>query len=354
MRRNKILTLLLPIQFLLVQYVSTHSYQVEKYYSNGIYLFISKFLRIIFGWIPFSFGDVLYVLLIIYVFFAIRKRVKNKSWSFTQLFFSIGAKVSILYFIFYLFWGLNYYRMPLQYNLGLVKQTYKLDDLTLLNEKLLVKITTLHYVLTSNDTLAVTTKLTTNELLLKGINAYTLLETKIPEFTYTNKVVKKSIFSLPLTYMGFSGYVNPFTNEAQVNYKIPAYTKTMVTTHEIAHQLGYAKESEANFIGFLASINSKDTLTNYTAYLVAFQYSLSELRQSDEIAFRDIYKRIPKGVKKNVEQSRKFWRAYQNPLEPLFKKLYDLFLKSNNQKNGIKSYSKMTDLLMSYEKQFGI
>jgi hypothetical protein len=54
--------------------------------------------------------------------------------------------------------------------------------------------------------------------------------------------------------MGFGGYLNPFT-EAQVNYLGPMYSFPM-TAHEMAHQMGYASESECNFIGFLASVKN--------------------------------------------------------------------------------------------------
>src|ERR1700749_1650034 len=39
---------------------------VEKYYSTGIYPFISIFPRPAFGWIPFSVGDILYALVFLY------------------------------------------------------------------------------------------------------------------------------------------------------------------------------------------------------------------------------------------------------------------------------------------------
>jgi hypothetical protein len=35
-------------------------------------------------------------------------------------------------------------------------------------------------------------------------------------------------------YMGFSGYLNPFTNEAQVNYLGPMYTFPATTCREMA------------------------------------------------------------------------------------------------------------------------
>ena len=53
-----------------------------------------------------------------------------------------------------------------------------------------------------------------NTAKLKGIFKESLLKSN-----YKNVSVKKSLFSLPLTYMGFSGYINPFTNEANINRK---------------------------------------------------------------------------------------------------------------------------------------
>ena len=39
--------------------------------------------------------------------------------------------------------------------------------------------------------------------------------------------------------MGFSGYLNPFTHEAQADDLMPLFN-TPLTAHEMAHQLGYA------------------------------------------------------------------------------------------------------------------
>ncbi len=59
-------------------------------------------------------------------------------------------------------------------------------------------------------------------------------------------------------YLGFTGYYNPFTGEAQVNTTVPLFVQPFTTCHEIGHQLGYAKENEANFAGYLAAKSSPD------------------------------------------------------------------------------------------------
>ncbi|HZH68826.1 MAG TPA: DUF3810 domain-containing protein, partial [Flavobacteriaceae bacterium] len=55
-----ILTLLLLGQIIGLRFLALFPEVVEKYYSLGIYPFLSKILRYAFGWIPFCIGDVLY------------------------------------------------------------------------------------------------------------------------------------------------------------------------------------------------------------------------------------------------------------------------------------------------------
>ncbi len=347
--KNKILSLLLIVQIVLVKWLANYPELIEKYYSNGIYPYISTFLRMLFGWLPFSVGDILYLIIIILVIRGVIKFIKNKSKKWSSALFNITAKLSIGYFIFHFFWGFNYYRLPVQDSMNMTIPKYNVDELSLLTEKLLVKTQELHFKITKNDSLPVTIQLDKNLLFKNASNSYVLLSEKYPQFNYSNKKVKKSLFSLPLTFMGFSGYLNPFTNEAQVNYKVPKYKLPAIATHEIAHQLGYANESEANFIGYLAAKYSEDLLLNYSGNIMALRYCLSEIYRSDKELYKEFVSRIPKGVKLNLQQSRDFWNSYDNPFEPLFKTFYDLFLKSNSQKQGIKSYGKMVGLLLAYE-----
>ena len=69
--------------------------------------------------------------------------------------------------------------------------------------------------------------------------------------------------SLPLTYLGFSGYINPFTNESQINSLIPKNSIPHTASHEIAHQLGFSQELECNFIAFVNLTNNEDLYFKY-------------------------------------------------------------------------------------------
>ena len=347
----RLLTLFLIVQYFFVKLASRYPTYIEHYYSNGIYPFISKVFRAVFGWIPFSIGDVYYFLVGLFLLISIYQFIKSKFKNIIPQLFRLGAFLSVFYFIFHLFWGMNYHRTTLFNTLELEQKEYSMDALQNLTNTILTKLTYTHSQLTSNDSLKVIVPYTKSDILTKTSLGYDALSKKYPQYTYQKVSLKKSLFSLPLTYMGFSGYFNPFSGEAQVDYLIPKVTLPMTASHEVAHQLGIASESEANFIGYLAATNSKDLYFNYSGYLTAFRYSISAIHFRDSLASKKIIKSIPVGILKNIQESQDFWQSYQNEAEPFFKLFYDNYLKANQQKDGMQSYSKMVNLLIAYDEK---
>jgi hypothetical protein len=350
----QILTLLLVVQLLLVKLVSHFPNFIEHYYSNGIYPFISKLFRSVFGWIPFSIGDVFYFLLGLTLLISIYKFIKNKGKGAKQHLFRFGAYLSVFYFLFHLLWGMNYHRNSLFKTLELEQKEYTLEELTNLTHNLLNKLKQTHLQLVSNDTLKVEIPYSKSEIIKKTASGYKALSKEYPQYTYKRVSLKKSIFSVPLTYMGFSGYFNPLSGEAQVDYLVPKVSLPMISSHEVAHQLGIASESEANFIGFLAATKSEDKNFNYSAYIIALRYSVSAIHFRDSITSKEIIKEIPIGILKNIKESQEFWQSYQNAAEPFFKLFYDNYLKANQQKDGMQSYSKMVNLLVVYNEKYDL
>jgi hypothetical protein len=165
---------------------------------------------------------------------------------------------------------------------------------------------------------------------------------------YETPSQKQSLYSLPLAYMGFSGYLNPFTNEAQVNSKTPVNSMPLTLAHEQAHQLGYAAESEANFVAFLATYNHKDPYFRYAAHTFALRYCLKDLYKRDKTTFKALTNNIHSGITKDFRNREKKWAQFENPLEPIFKRVYGGFLKANQQTQGIESYNQVVALVVNY------
>ena len=346
-KRNILLTVFLFLQIFLVRILSGHPEIVERYYSRGIYPFISGISRSLFGWVPFSVGDIFYGLLIFLLLRFIYRLVKKKERMKTVLGFM--AACSVLYFLFYALWGLNYSRQPMELNMALNKTDYDLEILKGFTDRMIQRTDSLHGLLSENDSMPVIIPYSKKEIIDKAVLGYDDLEDRFSNYAYSRPSIKKSIFSLPLTYMGFSGYLNPITGEAQVDALIPKIDMPITASHEIAHQLGIASEDEANFLGFLAAYYHQDAYFNYAAHLFALRYALLDIRRADEKLLENYVQRLPKGVIENWRESNDFWKRYENPLEPFFKWFYDNYLKFNRQQDGLKSYNKVLEFLIAYD-----
>lgn len=320
---------------------------VEHFYSNGLYPIVSNLLRTTLGSLPFSLGDSIYFILISFIakwFWNNRKHWKT-NWKNNLL--SILSFVSVFYFMFHFLWAMNYYRQPLFEKMQ-IQREYTDADLLVFTKKLISKTNAIQNQLTKNDSAKIVFPFTQEETFKMNLNGYKNLASNYPFFSYSNLSIKKSLFSLPLTYMGFGGYLNPFTNEAQVNYLMPMYNFPTTSCHEMAHQMGFASESECNFIGYLASVKSENAYFKYSGYSFALRYCLMNWQIRNEETFKQLLKTVHPGILKNYKESEDFWKQYETPIERGFHVFYDNFLKMNHQKDGIESYSKFVNLMVNF------
>ena len=353
MKKKYFLPVFLFVQIILMKVLALFPEFVERYYSNGLYLYLSKISRIVLGWIPFSVGDLFYTILFFFIFRWIYKNRIGffKNWKANGL--TVLSFISILYFLFHFLWGINYYRIPLHEKIGIEKE-YTKAQLVALTEKLIAKTNQLQFQIEKDSTKKVVFNYSEQEMYEMSPNGYDLFSNQLTEIEYKNESIKSSLYSLPLSYMGFGGYLNPFTNEAQVNSLKPKYTSPLTICHEMAHQTGIASESDCNFIGFMAASSNKDVYFQYSAYAFALNYCLYNLEVMEEGSSKSYRKFINKGVLENFNENKTFWKQYHSWIDTFFEYFYDKFLKFNQQKDGMESYSKFVGLLINYDLKHNI
>ena len=348
------LILALFVVALLIKLLSLNSDFIERYYSNGVYIFISRMLRILFGWLPFSIGDVFYFIAIFWLLVKLVRfiRLLLKKQLTRQWFFAAIRKlilvVLIVYILFNALWGLNYNRNGIAYQLKLQKPKESKELLFSITQELLARVNISRRVLPTRLVFASAKNFTNT-----AVAGYDNLHKQFPFLAYQNKSVKSSFYNVAGNYLGFSGYYNPFSGEAQINTSLPVFLLPYVTCHEMAHQLGYAGEDEANFVGYLAAISAPDPRFQYSVYFDLFNYANSELFFYDSTAARNNYKQLDTLVKADLKTYRQFLRSYKNPLEPLITDLYGNYLKANNQPRGMETYSDVISWLMAYRLKYG-
>ena len=337
---------IIPLYFL-VKLLSFFPEFVENFYSNGLYPILSKSMRYILGWLPFSFGDLVYGISVIMILRWLYKNARRLTRDTKQWLVDVFAAVSVVYFAFHILWGMNYYRLPLHENLGLESE-YTTEELIDVTRSLIAASNHAHLKLVPHDSIQVEIPYSKSEIINLVPEGYDRLEMDYPELQYRTKSIKRSIFSLPLTYMGFAGYLNPLTNEAHVDGLIPSFKYPTTASHEVAHQLGYAAENEANFIGFLASIHHQDSYFNYSGFTFGLRHCLIEIYKRDEEVYHELLDTLNPGIIKNYQEVQEFWDSYKNPAEIIFRYTYDGFLKANQQTGGMQSSSYVVALIVNF------
>ncbi len=348
-RTKIVLSVFLLVQIAALRLLANYPQFVETYYSQAIYPYISTTFRLVFGWIPFSVGEMLYSTLIILLLRWLYLNLKKIKTHSKSLALTATANLSLIFFVFNMLWGLNYYRVPLHQTLQLEK-TYTTQELITFTQDLIAKANHLHSQLATNDSLPVSNPYTHQQTFQIAAQAFKDPNPNYPFLQLKHKSLKTSTWSLPLSYMGIGGYYNPITAEAHVNKKIIKHRFAIISLHEIAHQLGYAAENEANFIAYLVATNHHNTYFQYAATLFALRYCLNQIAQRDPETFQELTPSIAPGILQTYTEIAQFWQKYQGPLNTLSNRFFDQFLKANNQPLGIQSYSYMVALLVNYHK----
>ncbi len=353
-RKKWFLVTLIALIVIIKLWAQNHN-NVEIYYTNKFYYFVSVALRFLFGWIPFSFGDVVYLVACCWLLW---KLVKNGKLFFKKkisraIFFQKLLKLVVIlvvvYIVFNIFWGLNYNRKGITWQLQLKEVAYDTAGLKLIQQLLLQKVNESKTTLKNQKTVYPDN----TSLFKRAAECYNQADKKYPFIKYEVHSVKSSFYGWLGNYLGFTGYYNPFTGEAQVNTTIPKFLLPYIAVHEIGHQLGYAKEDEANFSGYLAAVSSHDTLFQYSAYLDLYVYANHEVFYFDSTASKISAKQLIPEVKADLLEWKHFNENHTSFLEPAITWLYGKYLQINQQPKGMRSYNEVIAMLMAYYKKYG-
>jgi hypothetical protein len=346
--------LILPLVFVvLIVVLKRFPVLIEDYYSTFIYIKISNFLRIITGWSKISLGDILYAIVGLQILIWVIKIVwlffkKHTSWfDFRKGFIVIIKRLMWLYIVFNFLWGLNYNRLGIAYQLQIVPKNYSKDEVENLVCDLVDKVNESRRKI-ERDSLPV---FSYQQIFKVADSAYSNATKQYPFLVHHNPSAKKSLYTGISHYVGFTGYYNPFSGEAQVSTDLPNILLPYISTHEIAHQLGYASEGEANFVGYLAGSKSDNIYLNYSVYMDLYKYAATELFLKDFTTSHGW--ELDSLVRKDFRDIRKFFNKKSNHVAPYMSGLYNQYLLANQQIRGIESYNDVVAFLIAYKKKYG-
>ncbi len=165
------------------------------------------------------------------------------------------------------------------------------------------------------------------------------------------------------------GYYFPFSLEANYNDVMYIMNKPATMCHELAHLRGYIYEDEANFISYLACVQSDDIYFQYSGYLSVLNYLENDLYKASQIIPEDFerikektgFTQVLPGVwEDNIFVEQKEWNRINGKallstetVDQVTDTLVDASLKLNGVADGKVSYSRVVILLLQYEKEKG-
>jgi hypothetical protein len=349
--------LFLLLAALMIRIFSWNEAWVERYYTYGVYPYISLVLRTLLGWIPFSIGDILYffagLFLLVSLIKLVRRIRKHKADKlFWVTFIQRGLKgVLWVYLLFNVLWGLNYDRQGIGAQLQLQVTHYETEDIRQLVTVLHERLNTAATQLTVNQRKALSSNDTIHHL---GIQSYQEAYTQYPFLLYKQPAIKSSLYTFVGHYFGFTGYYNPFSGEAQLKTTVPRFLQPFIINHEIAHQLGYAKENEANLVAYLTGSHSSLPAVRYATYFETYLYAIRDLGRRDSTMAKSLHTTLHPQVQKDLVELMEYLLKSENAVEPYISKFYDQFLKLNRQPKGTRTYNEVVAWLIAYQKKYGL
>ena len=160
---------------------------------------------------------------------------------------------------------------------------------------------------------------------------------------------KKVFMNEYYTHTSILGYFLPFFHEIHLNPQQPWLQYPGALAHEKAHQFGITSEAECNFYGYLACIESDNPFVQYSGYFSVLGYIASDARRLLPGTWRTYLAKIDPHILAESAQISAYWRSHRHEkLSRIQNKVYDTYLKANRIPTGIKNYSDVTALLLTY------
>ncbi|RMF69980.1 MAG: DUF3810 domain-containing protein [Calditrichaeota bacterium] len=325
--------------YLLLQLLANFPNFVEKYYSTGLYPLIASAMSNFSSQFPFSLSEfTLWVLILFGIPFTVN-RMKKKRLTLPRLALNLLTGAAIVYIWFYLFWGINYLRTPLQTTLHLDKVQLPLDAY----DSTFVDIIKAANQLNLNYSMMEVERINAD---IEKAYAETFAELGLHP-PHANPAVKSFAGNWLLNKLTTNGWFSPFFNEVHYNRDVLIFELPFVIAHEKAHQLGYTNEAEANFLAHLVCTRCEEPLIRYSGYFSLITYFMGNVRQDKER--RHFFaEKISERVRLDLAAVRDRWEHNRGILSRISSRGYDLYLKANQVKEGLRSYSRVVDLVIRY------
>ncbi|WP_372370521.1 DUF3810 family protein [Candidatus Uabimicrobium sp. HlEnr_7] len=305
---------------------------VDTWYSCLLYPYSQFFLSLIAKLFFFCSIDELFLLVILCTSVILcwkSYKCKNRKQFLQYLGINTIIAFCYIYCVFNLVWGFNYLRQPFHQHMKIEITTTSIDNY----EKVAQKMVTI----------------------LNELQDCQFLETELPD-NKVNIAIHKTITSIypnpvtppPTKYLFFNEFMNiagisgiflPLFMEPHINADLLPWERPLVMAHEKAHFHGFASETDANLVAYIACISASQGTLRYSAALRIF-ISFSNYLPIDK------WKQLAQQLNETTREDIKRWqqrlqrnRQHYGFFNKLSSQVNNAYLKLNSQQLGILAYS---------------
>lgn len=347
----------LMIVFGIQTFASLSPELVESYYSQSIYYYLTRFLSGFNKFVPLVAGELLVVgivfIYIVWTFWYLRRVLRRETNLFDMLkvlLLQWAWLIVVGFALFLVMWGLNYQRLPIEERMDLERRAEGREETINVGRRIVEGINRNFMTRDAAAAVTGTSQMTVSQpKMLQSIEKAFQLETMLGTASQGGfSEPKPLLFSRAANWLDIRGVYIPFTGEAAYNENLMDCDLPFHIAHIKAHQRGYAREDEANFIAFVICLKSDEPYVRYSGYLHGMKV-LDFLAKSDMKDVEALKAQIVPGALADINARSTFGARLKNPLlSGISDSAINIYLRANRIRGGLKNFVEDTPLIVNY------
>ena len=242
------------------------------------------------------------------------------------------------YLAFLLLWGLNYRRVRLADKLQIDEASISPDSASAATNTTIEQLNALHS--SAHEMGWAPLAALDAELADAFARADRALGGRMPPVVARPKT---TLLDLYFRRVGVEGMTDPYFLETLVQRELLPFERPFVVAHEWSHLAGFADESEANFVGWLACVRGS-VADQYSGWLFLYGELSRTVRAGDRGQFAAA---LAPGPRADLNAIADRYRRQVNPRASAAGwRVYDRYLKANRVAAGTASYDQVVRLVL--------
>ncbi len=347
--------LLAPLGLLLQSFFFSDPGLTEEWYSAGIYPLIAKPISIVTGLLPFSLAELIVVTAPVWAFFLFRAlwraSGRHEAGRALRIVYVLARTAGLCcagYFIYLCLCGFNYARLPYSKIAGYDDSPAEPKLLHEVCSALAHEANLLRAQIPDSQKSE-----PLRDVISRSRENYRAAAEDAPWLGGNYGPAKQVLLSEPWARTQTVGMFFPYTLEANINRVNSPFMFASTIAHEAAHQRGFMREDEANFIAWYVCMHSQNTADRYSGTLLALIHTGNALAAADPDLYGQLYQLYSPKLRADLAEHNELWAKYEGKAAEISQDINNAYLESNRQEDGVRSYGRMVNLLIGYYRENG-